>query len=209
MTIKVIRPEAARLTGLCQCAARLHDGGACYLFLKDLIAYGLSGLSEPNDVVAVSTDDAILLPSFEPAVEEKVKQTPCFMGQRLDVDALTDPVDANQRGTVGRIVFGGTVEWLQKNTSRIPDFLSGTEAFDLCLSAMVHKHNGLPWSIETAHLNDPVCDLPLGTILHIRHEPHWSKLPVNSHSRRWNVLLTARWFRDNMPESMPSFLKDS
>lgn len=188
----------------------IGDPRAC-CYLRDVFDYALSKATI-GDTIVYTDDDIILTPGIDAVVRERCDLWPLFTGQRVEVNSIDEAFNCTnpQSEHVGRSMIGFsnllsvTSVW---ELDLIPDFILGSCEADLCLAAMARFAVGSNWSMETASIPDPLCELPLGTIFHERHPSTWTG-PECAPANNYNKKLAAAWFRENMPESIPIHLKD-
>jgi hypothetical protein len=158
-------------------------------YLKDLLAHGVEAAGKSNlDVILWGNDDTGLAPGILDW---------CHGVQSDGARSMR----RNEAGHIGREIFAFTVEWLDNQWNKIPDFIPGAPCFDLALAALIRKFHGIQSTLENLHIDIWPAETHERLALHEPHPSAWAG--KNEHvykANLWNKCLANEWFvKNNIP----------
>lgn len=175
-------------------------------YLKDVLAHGMAMAGE-DDIICFTNDDNILHPDLPKALrlfvdlfEAGTSQRREFHGAYPDEPATPEMIVLQSGHHMGRDLAFFSKRWLMAHWDELPDFILGSPVFDLCLAAMVRKSKGFGTTRQNIEIHNPVCELSLGYVSHLAHDPVWNALPLSTPSTAHNHKCFETWAKVYAPE---------
>lgn len=158
-------------------------------FWKDVIAYGLTA-ANTQDIIVFTNDDTILHPQVAVAVRRALQTTSAVSSHRCEY-MLNQPPNLNPNAplfresskTIGRDLFAFRVPWLVEHWHEIPDFIIGAPAWDIIMAMLIRHTQGATQINLGKYQQCWECELPIGFVGHIWHEPVWNQQSIQQTSK--------------------------
>lgn len=147
------------------------------------------GHDDGPDIYMLTNDDVRLAPELPEVLKDVLAGQAAVCSFRVNLpDGKPD---------YGRDLFAFTHEWLRDNP--LPDMLLGEIEWDIIVTYMIRRSVGAGISNRTKQLHALTkAELPLGLVLHERHEAGWQRPEFSEAAGKvWNRLQARRWYAEN------------
>lgn len=149
-------------------------------YVKDVIASGIRSNDAGNTILAISNDDACLIPSAITAIRRKLLRMDCCFSRRHNVDDIGLQLTAEdlmnaKPNHFGADLFAARIHWWKKHLPQFPNMFWATEGWDTIMRFIFYQ-------------SEPRSEMTPPIIWHVNHEPVWSKLEniKSTPSQIWN-----------------------
>jgi hypothetical protein len=148
-------------------------------YLRDILSSALEMVRSDHDCIVWMNDDVALPVGALERLRKHVLLWDAVSIRRQESNAT--------EVHMGRELFAFRAGWLRRHLEKIPDYLIGTEAFDLGLSAYIRRERGIESTFRNFSTDFFPCELPPGLALHEPHESSWASMiasPANVYNRK-------------------------
>jgi hypothetical protein len=169
-------------------------------FLKDILVEGLT-LARDRDWLMLTNDDTILHPKLPgllmdlPAGIEAVSsfRIEFDQGSPISTDMEPSRLAKEYDRDLGRDLFAFSAEWIKEHWFEIPDFLLGEIEWDLIMTLLIRDTLGIVTDHTNILMTVPEVEMPMGYVLHERHQRKWMQVGYNNPAKLWNKRLAKAW----------------